>query len=88
VRSPRLARLADLLMPWVSAHATVWPSTHAVNGVLLAHAREAQDDADVASMQAAFWRARALELGASAGEWAEFAATKFFPPKDGDGPAA
>jgi hypothetical protein len=73
VGSPRLARLADLLMPWVAAHATVWPSTHAVSGVLLDQAREAQDDADVASMQAAFWRTRAIELGADAGEWLAFA---------------
>jgi hypothetical protein len=30
---------------------------------------EAARDADVASMQAAFWRARAIELGADPGEW-------------------
>jgi hypothetical protein len=32
---------------------------------------EAERDADVASMQAAFWRARAIELGADPGEWAK-----------------
>jgi hypothetical protein len=32
---------------------------------------EAARDADVASMQAAFWRARAIELGADPGEWAK-----------------
>jgi hypothetical protein len=31
--------------------------------------REASNDADVASFQAAFWRARAIELGASEDEW-------------------
>jgi len=29
-------------------------------------------DADAASMQAAFWRARALELGANEDEWRRF----------------
>lgn len=85
VESPRFARLADFLMPWVAAHATVWPSTHAVHGVLLDSAREAHNDADVASMQAAFWRARAIELGADAGEWLAFAAKT---ESDGNGPAA
>jgi hypothetical protein len=85
VESPLLARLADRLMPWVAAHATVWPSTHAVHGVLLDQAREAHDDADVASMQAAFWRRRAIELGADAGEWLAFAAKT---ESDGDGSAA
>lgn len=36
------------------------------------HGREDSDAADVASMQAAFWRARATELGALEDEWQKF----------------
>jgi hypothetical protein len=33
-------RVADKLMPWVAANATVWPSTHANQAVLLEQIRE------------------------------------------------
>jgi hypothetical protein len=34
-------RIADALIPWVAANATVWPSTHAQHGELLSRVREA-----------------------------------------------
>lgn len=33
-------KLADALMPWVAGNATVWPSTHAVHGHLIAQIRD------------------------------------------------
>jgi hypothetical protein len=38
-------RVADKLMPWVAANATVWPSTHANQAVLLEQIRELEAEA-------------------------------------------
>jgi hypothetical protein len=55
--------LADRLRP------NVWPSTAAQHEELLATIREIGAEAELASMQAEFWRARAIELGADEKEW-------------------
>lgn len=55
------SRIADLLMPVVARHATVWPSTHAVHGVLLKQIADVTGERD--SIEAEYMRQHEVQCG-------------------------